>query len=234
MQTKISKLFVTTILLGSLTGPCFAEQGDWSVRVRAIGVLPNDDSSQIALGGANLADTGVSVDDAYVPEIDVTYMLSDHWGLELIAAIANHDVSIEGNGLAGLGINNGADVLDTWVLPPTLTLQYHFQPGQKIRPYVGFGVNYTAFLWSDAASSLEQTVGGGVDVDTDSSFGWALQAGVDIDWKNNWFFNLDVKYVDMNTDATLDVTGGALAGSRLTVDVDIDPFIVGAGIGYRF
>jgi outer membrane protein len=33
----------------------------------------------------------------------------------------------------------------TWVLPPTLTMQYHLAPEGKIRPYLGAGLNYTIF-----------------------------------------------------------------------------------------
>ena len=55
------------------------------------------------------------------------------------------------------------------------------------------------------------------------------QAGVDIDLKDNWFANIDVKYVAISID--LDITTG---GVTRTTDVDIDPLIFGIGIGYRF
>lgn len=64
----------------------------------------------------------------------------------------------------------------------------------------------------------------------DNSWGWAAQAGVDIDVRDNWFVNLDVKYIDMNTTASLNTTNLG----RLRVNVDIDPVIFGAGVGYRF
>lgn len=213
------RLLLLVILTCSL--PLQAEQGDWLVRVRGIVIHPDDSSGMIS----GIANTGVEVDTQAVPEIDVTYMLHKHWGVEVIAGIAKHNVSLSG---IGLGLPNGLDLFDTWVLPPTVTLQYHFLPDNKIRPYVGLGVNYTAFLGDNATSELEALVGP-VDVDTDHSWGLAGQVGVDIDFKDHWFFNVDVKYIDIDTTATLQTGLG-----RLRVNVDVDPFVFGAGIGYRF
>lgn len=98
-------------------------------------------------------------------------------------------------------------------------LQYHFDAGHGIKPYVGAGVNYTMFFGEDAK-----------DVDSlelENSFGWGLQAGVDIHLRDNWFLNVDVKKLWLDTEAK--VNGGAI-----TTDVAIDPWIVGVGLGYRF
>lgn len=208
----------------------------WRVRARAIAIIPDDDSTKIDLeaGGATIPLTaGVNVDSAVVPELDLTYMISPHWGIEAIAGMANHDVEIEGSDptLVGLGAVDGLKIFDAWVLPPTVTLQYHFRPDARLRPYAGFGVNYTAFLWNDATSRLERTLGSPVDVDTSSSWGWAAQFGFDWDLQGNWFANFDVKYIDMETTASLFVKS---LGAGLRVDVDVNPWVVGAGIGYRF
>jgi outer membrane protein len=216
-----------------------AEQGDWLVRLRGVVVATADESDEIdlAAGGVStpLAGSGVNVDSSVIPELDVTYMLHRNWGVEVIAGIANHDVSLDGPGatLAGLGFTDDFKIFDSWVLPPTVTVQYHFLPDGKIRPYVGAGINYTAFLWNDATSALEAAVGP-VDVDMDNSWNWAAQAGVDIDLSGGWYFNLDVKYIDVEGTASLLIKNGPLGGSSLRVDVDVDPFLAGAGIGYRF
>lgn len=237
MTTSI-KTYLTILLLFVCTGS-FADQGDILVRVRGIALVPDDDSGLISLSAAGtstpLAGSGVGVDSDIVPEVDITYMLHKNWGIEVIAGIANHNVKLKGPGpaLTGLGFTDGFKIFDAWVLPPTVTLQYHFMPDNKIRPYAGFGVNYTALLWNDASDDLEAAVGP-VDVDTDSSWGWAAQVGVDIDYKDNWFFNIDLKYIDVDTTASLLIKNGALAGNSLRVDTNVDPFVIGAGIGYRF
>lgn len=228
-------------LLLLLMSPEFAvaDQGDWLVRLRGIAIVPNDDSGLIALetGGTStpLSGSGVTADASFVPELDVTYMFHKNWGLEVIAGIANHDVNLSGPGpvLAGLGLTDNFKIFDTWVLPPTVTLQYHFMPDKNIRPYAGFGVNYTAFLWDDATDGLESVVGP-VAVNTDNGWTWAAQVGVDIDLNDRWYFNLDLKYINIDTTASLFIKNGGLAGTGLRVDLDVDPFVVGGGIGLRF
>lgn len=217
-----------TTLLVLLCGctSALAEQGDWVVRARGIVIHPNDDSGLISLNGTPVSNTGVNVDTNVVPELDVTYMFLRNWGVELIAGTSIHTVNSEGS---GLGLPNGFDLFDTWVLPPTVTLQYHFLPDGKIRPYVGIGANYTKFFAANATSALEKTLKGPVGVNLDSSWGWAAQGGVDISLKGNWFINLDLKYIDMSTTAYLKTPIG-----NLSVDVDVDPVVFGAGIGYRF
>lgn len=226
--SKITGRYFLLIIILASSLPLHAAQGDWLVRVRGIVVHPDDSSGQVSAGGVPLAGTGVDVDSQAVPEIDVTYMLHQNWGVEVIAGITRHDVSFE-TAAPIAGLTDGFDLFDSWVLPPTVTLQYHFLPDSKIRPYVGIGVNYTAFLWNDATDELESLLGP-VDVDMDHSWGLAGQIGVDIDFRDNWFFNLDLKYIDIDTTASLQTT----PLGRLRVDVDVDPFVFGAGIGYRF
>ncbi|MEZ5894164.1 MAG: OmpW family protein [Parvularculaceae bacterium] len=205
-------------LLAAAT-PAAAEQGDWLVRLRGIMVSPNEDSGAVLPA---FPTGSVSVDDAIVPELDFTYFVTNNIGVELILATSPHDISGEG-ALAGLG-----KIADTMALPPTLTLQYHFAPDAAFRPYVGVGVNWTVFYSEDATSSLEGAIGA-TNVSLDDSFGWAAQAGVDIPVSDRVFLNFDVKYIDIDTTATLN-TGGMIN----TVDVDLDPFVFGIGVGMRF
>ena len=157
-----------------------------------------------------------------MPEIDFTYMVTSNIGLELIAETSPHD--IEGQGaIAGLG-----NVADSWLLPPTLLLQYHFDTNSRFRPYLGAGVNYTITWGENADASLEGVLGP-TDVKLDNSLGFAVQAGMDIEIDDRWFVNLDVKYIDIDVDAKL-TSGGVIR----TTDVSIDPIIFGVGIGYRF
>jgi outer membrane protein len=176
--------------------------GDWMLRARVLGVLPQEDST-LNIGGS------VKVDDSVVPELDLTYFFTPNIAAELIAAVTPHDVKT----------NGGVDAGSSWLLPPTLTLQYHFTQIEEIKPYIGAGVNYTHFF-SENAGALNS-------VNYDDSFGAALQAGVDIPLKDNWYFNLDVKKVFISTTAKFSPSG-------VRADVDIDPWLVGVGIGYKF
>jgi outer membrane protein len=213
MAKKIC-LVVAVVLL---VLPAIAQaQGNWIFRVRGISISPNDSSSKILDTG-----TEVTVDSKATVEVDLTYMFSDHVGLEVIAATARHDLATTGGALGG------ADAGSVKVLPPTITLQYFFG-NEAIRPYIGAGVNFTYFYSYDLSDDLAGL--GITDVEFSNSFGLAGDIGCDFGFGGNWLFNIDAKYVMISTDADLKVAHDTLD----TIKVDIDPWVFGVGIGYRF
>lgn len=215
-KKSLVSLFAALAVTATVTPALAYEAGDLIVRGRVISVDPQDDSSAISINGASVG-SSATVDSDIMPELDFTYMLDPHWGLELILAYTEHEVDTN---LLGLG-----NIAETKVLPPTLTLQYHFAPTSTIRPYVGAGINYTHFFDSEVKGGLDAP---GADLDIDDSWGLAAQAGVDIDLDDTWFVNLDVKYIDIEADAHI------TNGSSIKVDIDIDPIVWGIGIGRTF
>ncbi|MEQ8746755.1 OmpW family outer membrane protein [Pyruvatibacter sp.] len=201
--TALTALPATTALAedGATSG-----QSPWMIRGRIIGVIPDESSSVTPNIGS------IEAEGAVVPEIDITYFFTPNIAAELIAATSPHDMSVNLNGGGTL------DLGDVWVLPPTLLLQYHFIPDGQIRPYAGVGINYTHLYNADDTA--------GTSVDYDGGFGWALQAGVDVPISGNWSWNLDVKKIFVNVDATVN--------SAVRADVDLDPWVIGTGVGYRF
>lgn len=150
----------------------------------------------------------VEIDDKFIPEFDISYFFTDNIAMELVLTWPQKmDVTL-----------GGADIGSVDALPPSLMLQYHFMPNDAFRPYVGVGINYTRY------SSEEFKIAGlGV---SNSSVGAALQAGVDYKIAPRWYLNADVKYIFMDTDVKLN-------GATLTT-VDINPWLVAVGVGYRF
>jgi outer membrane protein len=57
--------------------------------------------------------------------------------------------------------------------------------------------------------------------------GWALQAGSDFAIGGPYFLNVDVKKLFLNTEATG-------AGGLVTAHADLNPWLIGAGVGMRF
>ncbi|MEM6414995.1 MAG: OmpW family outer membrane protein [Pseudomonadota bacterium] len=211
-------LLASSALSVMTAGSAHADQGDFQLRLRGIIVAPTEESSAVL---PSFPDAEVGVTNGFSPEIDLSYFITNNIAAELIAATTAHDIVGEGS-LAGL------EIAETMVLPPTLTFQYHFTPNGPIRPYVGVGVNFTAFYSTDSTDALNNAIGT-TDTDLDNSFGVAFQAGVDIPINDRWFVNADVKYIDIDTTATL--TTGNLVN---TVDVNLDPIVAGIGIGVRF
>ncbi|WP_340063209.1 OmpW family protein [Ascidiimonas aurantiaca] len=214
---------IAIILLASLTIPFSMYSQDdsskdsddfsrWQVRLRGILISPDESADIEAIGG------DVEISSAFVPELDITYFFTENWAVELILGTANHDVEAVSTAAGDI------DLGDVWLLPPTLTLQYHFTGG-ALKPYLGAGVNYTIFYGADEGPVAD-------DIDYDDSFGLAFQAGVDFALDDHWFLNLDVKKIFINTDVTIDAT--TALGATVDADVDINPFVFGFGVGYRF
>ncbi|WND02856.1 OmpW family protein [Temperatibacter marinus] len=204
----VSALAILTALLPSATLPLYAEEGDWLVRLRTIKVSP-DASATTNIGGS------AAIDDATTIELDFTYFITNNIAAELILASTKHHPDAVSTALGD--VNLGA----VRVLPPTLTLQYHFSPEAKFSPYIGAGLNYTTFFDVEANGKVA------TDISYSDSFGIALQAGFDFKVSDDWFLNLDVKKIWINTD--LKINGGAV-----TADVDINPTVFGIGIGKKF
>ena len=206
---RTTLMAATALTALAVSAPASAEQGDFLVRARAVYITP-DESAETSIGGD--IDIGTDV----VPELDFTYFVTDKFALELILATNEHSVAAIGTAAGDVPLG------DITLLPPTLTLQYHPLAGETFSPYIGAGINYTLFYDADLPA-------GGIitDIDYDASIGFALQAGFDVMLNDNWFFNVDAKRLWLNTDVDLN-------GGTITADVDIDPWIFGAGFGFKF
>lgn len=210
-----------------------AEAGDWVVRARAVNVAPNEDSKLGKTVNQNVAPVmspgaELAVSDKVIPELDISYYFTKNIAAELILAVGTrHNVSIQKE--AGAVVPN-QDLGSVNLLPPTLTAQWHFNPDQMIDPYVGAGINYTIMLDRNLKVNRGPLAGSKIKIDSDS-WGPALQAGVDINLKDGWLINADVKYVWLDTDVKLNTPAGAWT----KIDsLDINPWVVGIGIGKKF
>lgn len=205
-------LFGFIVNLHAQDEPISNDYNKWQARLRLISVIPNESASIQGIGG------DVDISTAVVPELDFTYFFTKNWAAELILATANHDVKAVNTSAGNI------DLGDVWLLPPTLTVQYHFY-ADKFKPYVGAGVNYTIFYSADEGNVAD-------NIDYDNGFGFAFQGGVDFSLSEKWFLNLDAKYLLLSTDATVDAT--TALGATVKADVDINPLILGFGIGMKF
>jgi len=199
----------TAIAADGLAGK---QAGTFMIRARAIGVLPLDSSSSVSAVGGH-----VSATDQAAPEVDFSYFLTDNMAFELIAATTRHNVAAEGTALGKV------DVGSVWALPPTLTMQYHFAPHSAFSPYVGAGINATFFYNAKAAHPVVN------HVSFENNVGAAIQAGIDYNFAGHWFANVDVKQIFLSTTAHVQTVLGPV-----TADTDLNPLVVGVGIGYRF
>jgi outer membrane protein len=231
---KMKKTLLSVLIASSLL-PVFAhaEAGDWVVRLRAVNVNPNEDSKlgttvNKALGGPIMSPGAkLEVDNNTIPELDISYYFTKNIAAELILAIGtSHDVKVKGDSGAVVG-NQALGSVN--LLPPTLTAQWHFMPDQTFDPYLGAGVTYSLSLDNKLAFTSGAVKGSPIRVDR-SMFGPALQAGFDINLKDGWLINADVKYAWLSTDVRTDLGAGYVKID----DLDINPWVFGIGIGKKF
>ena len=201
-QITLAAVALCTLMSGAAMAQQTTE-GPWLVRARAVHL----DSANKDSTGLNL-----SVNDKWLPEVDITYFFNKNIAAELILTVPQkHTLSASGTAIGSLKH-----------LPPSLLLQYHFDaPGFK--PYVGVGVNYTRF----SSVRFDPAVAAALNPSIDkNSWGGALQVGVDIPLNKNLSLNFDVKKVYIKTDV---FSGGVKAGT-----FKVDPVLVGVGLGWRF
>ncbi len=212
---------VASLLLGVLfTATVQAQDGNdtssdfskWQVRLRGLVITPDESATIDAIGG------DVEISTAVIPELDFTYFFTEKIAAELILGTSKHDVKAIDTAAGDIELG------DVWLLPPTLTLQYHFTGG-ALKPYLGAGVNFTIFYGADEGPVADA-------VDYDNSLGLAFQGGIDYELDDKWFLNVDIKKIFIQTDATINAT--TALGATVGADVDINPLVIGFGVGYKF
>lgn len=169
-----------------LAQPAFAQSaGTWTVGVGVHQVNPKSDNGSV-VGGTLDLDIGSSVR----PTITGEYFFGEGWGIEALASLPfQHDIDIKGVG----------NVASAKQLPPTVSLQYHFNSAGRVSPFLGAGVNYTTFFSEDTSGALE-----GTDLELKDSWGLAAHAGVDFAVGQKGAIRFDVRWMDIDSDVILD------------------------------
>jgi len=202
------------------------QAGDLLVRAGAITVDPHEKSGKISLAGVGkIAGTKATADSSTQLGVDFTYMVADHVGIDVLAATPfKHNIGTRGTGVPGL------DKLgSTKQLPPTVSLLYYpLESSSIVQPYVGAGVTYAYFFDSKLNNSAKAS-GASNGLHLKNSWGWGAQLGMDVDLGDNFLFNAQVRYVNLDTTATTRV-----GGLKAKVDVDVNPFVYMIGVGYKF
>ncbi|CAB0152002.1 Outer membrane protein W [Pseudidiomarina piscicola] len=232
-----TSMIISGLLISGFISPMAIAADQFSVNVGAIGVMPNDDSASLpvieSLAGLTSGSTGVTVDNNTQLGITFDYSFTPNWSLELIAATPfKHEIH-------GTGAIEGLKVGETKQLPPTLLAQYHFTlESDVIDPFVGFGVNYTTFFEEKVSPELGSvltdlaviTANDDVELALSNSWGFALQAGVNVKLSDNWGLNLMISRMAIDTVADVRINGATAE----SIAVDIDPTVAMFGLRYSF
>lgn len=215
--------------------------GHWLVRARATYLIMGSDVDKayvdppgpfFPLTGGVLPGGGADVSNQLIPELDFSYFVTNNYALEVICCVTKHKV--DATGVLGDTINavtgTGRELVDTWAIPATILLQFHMPMG-AFKPYVGAGPTYAIFVGTEVGSGLAPVVS---SVKVEDTWGVTGQFGADISMGGNWLLNLDAKYMFLEPDVFWRGKG-ILAGRSLVADnLQLDPWIVSVGLGYKF
>lgn len=228
-RTLLATLLASTVLIPAASAsaadlphrtniaPVIDTWNPWMIRVRALGVLPQkQEKSNVKLNGEGQVGSNISITNSVVPELDISYFFTKNIAVELILGTTPHNVKAAGS-LASVG-----RIGRTWLLPPTLTLQYHFYLTENIKPYVGAGINYTFFYNNKSRNDFT-----GFKLEND--VGFALQVGLDYMIDQHWGINFDVKKIWLRPDAK-----AYLGDIVVKTKAKIDPWLIGVGVTYKF
>ncbi|MDP2716366.1 OmpW family protein [Rheinheimera sp.] len=230
MKTTLS---VLTLAAALAAAPAYA---DFAINVGAITVAPDDSSSSLnvieQVAGLPAGSTAVGVNTNTQLGLTFDYRINPNWAVQLIAATPfSHDIKVKGSAIDGLKVGK------TKHLPPTLLAQYHFMPQhQTFDPFVGVGLNYTVFFDEQIDGQLEGALDAlnvtaandNVSLKLKSSYGLALQAGVNIKLNETFGVHIMLSKMDIDTTGRVQVNGATVQ----SVDVNIDPYV--AMIGLRW
>jgi outer membrane protein len=210
IKTFIAASLVALGMAGAATAQ--EEIQHFQVKVGVSAILPEEKASIATIGG------DVNISNEYVPTLQLEYYFTNNISAELLCCMARHDVVAENTALGRVDLGKVSH------FPPTLTAKYHWTNFGQVEPYLGVGVNYSRFFDNKAPSSGPVT-----SVSYKSSTGPALQAGLDYRLDKHWSLNFDVRKIWIKTD--VDVRAGA---TDIPAKVDVNPWVVTVGTGYRF
>lgn len=211
-KLRVLSLIGLVALASVSTAALAVEAGDWIIRGGVTVVSPNSDSAEVP----GIPGSKVEVDDGTALGINFAYFFTENWAIEVLASTPfTHDIKGAGS-ISSLGKIGEIDML-----PPTVSGQYHFMPKSKIKPYVGAGLTYFLVLDESTSGALA-----GTTLNVDNALGFGLQAGADFMLNEHWLINLDLRYIALETDASV---GG---GSKF--NVTIDPWVYTLAVGYKF
>src|SRR5690554_5960158 len=232
-----TQLLASTILALSVAAPSVMahEAGDILVRAGVVTVTTSESTSGVMVDGTTDLGGEATLNNNTQLGLNFAYMVTNKVAVELLGASPfEHDVAIKGT---------DANAVDGALgkvkhLPPTLSAVYFpLDAGSAFQPYVGVGVNYTWFFDEKVTSGAKagENVAGFplTNLKVKNSWGWAAQIGADYMLTENIMLNGQIRYIDIDTEATVDVDVAGEA-STAKVDVDIKPVVYMVGLGYKF
>lgn len=228
-MNKFATVALATAFAAAMLAPAPAmagsAEGKFQVKLLGTGVLPDGKIVDVEKDLIGLpAGSQTKANDNVVPTVAIEYFFSPNVSVETICCLTQHHIN-------GDGAIAGTRIVDhVLVLPATATVKFHLPLEGGIKPYVGAGPSVFFYINEKPGSTTRAL--GGTDLNLDNKLGFALQAGIDIPVNANGLgVSLDAKKYFMDTKLHVRNAAGT---EVLTTKHSLDPWVVSAGLSYRF
>jgi len=211
---KLLALALGAIVAGGMAAPAFAQDAGTAAgsRFSVVGGYAHQEPT----GDGTIAGSKAEFDGSGAATLGLNYNFTDNVSLEAWGAATRfqHRVTTAADGKIA--------TVDSQ--PVALSAQYHFrQPDATVRPFVGLGYFESNINHEDqddigpyAASHIGMT----------TAKGPMATVGMDLNFTPRVFGRIDARYMHGDSDVAVN---GAKVG-----EADLNPVVVGAGIGVRF
>lgn len=200
----------------------YEDEGRLLFKIRALGLKTNSKQKGLpAVAAPNpsgaLIQSGFGIDSA------TAIFFNDNIATELSLGI--NVLRVKNSTIADIASSYGntsysSKRKDIYMVPLTLTIQYHIAPFGAIRPYVGGGYHAAYMLTRSKAFKVGNGHGG------------VLQAGVDLVAKDDTLINFDIRQYFAKTKVTYK---SAAIGSKTDIasKIKLNPLVISLGIGFK-
>ena len=241
---KLASVGVAAIVSVLLAAPCMAQKAGDNILYfgyadmepsSSLGPVSNTNAT-VTQSGATVA-TSAQVQSASTAVLTWFHMVTDNVGAELTLGVPltmNSTITAPNAGNVGLRNTAMPNAITQTVSFPSLVAKYLFNaPTDKLRPYLGLGVNYTQFdnvTPAQSYNTVHAFAGNGASLS--SSWNPVYNAGLIYNIDAHWSLNAGISYVPLSTNVTLN---GAPAGpNTATATLTINPTDYTFKVGYKF
>lgn len=189
------------------------------LKVGGAAVLFDEGLNKLNIGGGAVGGQNVSIPANYAGEFTLGYHFTPT--ISVSATVGSPPwATVYGKGSV---IGPAGELGQVLYGPAVFTANYHIQGLGAFKPYVGAGFNWTI--------PLDEKDGAITNLEVDHAFGPAVRAGFDYDLGSNWGIFVDVIKVWVDADIHGNVGPG---GPPASAEIQLDPWIIGAGLVHRF
>lgn len=203
----------------------YEDEGRLLFKVRVHGLLSHAKQkgfSSAKKQAPNPKKVGNFIENGYGADVATTIFFTDNIASELSLGFSVLKVKYASIRNVGSNYNSNVDLgnkKDIYMIPLTLTGQYHIAPFGAIRPYVGLGY-HGAYMMNKCKS-----------FNIKNGHGPVAQVGLDFVAKDDTIINFDIRQYLLNTKVTYK---DSFIKPPVTSKVKINPLLISVGIGFKF